>query len=279
MGQNVFFAHQRPQVVAAEHLNLVLLVAGAEAIEEVQEGHPGTQRGGVRGEREIMGFLHAAGTQHRPAGHPAAHHIGVISEDAQRVRGNGASRHVNDRRSELTGDLVHIRDHQQQALRSGEGRSQGALGDRAVQRARCPGLGLHLDDLGNLTPDVRASGRAPGVRRLGHRRRGRDGVDRDDLAEGVRHARGGLVPVHRLPCSCVCHVPQLRTSAIMRGHPSAKASPGARRDHSPKTTHNNSGIAWHLCVLSSLSTRAIAGVEATGAWSCATTCMPRNADS
>ncbi|MPM88411.1 hypothetical protein SDC9_135515 [bioreactor metagenome] len=254
-------------------------MGGAETVEEVQERNAALNGGEVRDRAEIHRFLGVCGREHGETGLAAGHNVGVIAEDRECVGRERARGDVEDAGQQFARDLVHIRDHQQQALRSGEGRSQGALGDRAMQRACCPGLGLHLDDLGNLTPDVRASGRAPGVRRLGHRRRGRDGVDRDDLAEGVRHARGGLVPVHRLPCSCVCHVPQLGTSAIMRGHPSAKASPGARRDHSPKTTHNNSGIAWHLCVLSSLSTRAIAGVEATGAWSCATTCMPRNADS
>ena len=44
----------------------------------------------------------------------------------------------------LAGDLVHVGDHQQQALGGGVGGGQGAGGQRAVHRAGGAGLGLHL---------------------------------------------------------------------------------------------------------------------------------------
>ena len=77
---------------------------------------------------------------------------------------------VDDRRRQLAGDLEHVGDHQEQALRRGERRRQGALLERAVQGAGRARLRLHLDDVGDLAPQVRPAGRGPVVAVLGHRR-------------------------------------------------------------------------------------------------------------
>ena len=38
--------------------------------------------------REVVRFLHRARTEHRPAGHPGGHDVGVIAEDRERLRGH-----------------------------------------------------------------------------------------------------------------------------------------------------------------------------------------------
>ena len=161
------------------------LVASAEAVEEVQERHPRPQRRGVGDEREVVRLLHRAGGEHRPAGRAGVHHVAVVAEDRQGVGGDRAGGDVDDRRRQLAGDLEHVRDHQQQALRRRERRRQRALLQRAVERAGGAGLRLHLDDVGDGAPQVRPAGGRPVVAVLGHRRRGRDRVDRDHLADSA----------------------------------------------------------------------------------------------
>ena len=94
---------------------------GAEAIEEMQKRNARLQRGGMRDEREILRFLHGSRAEHRPTGRARRHDIAVIAEDRKRLRGQRARRDVKDRRRQFAGDLVHVRDHQEQSLRSGEG--------------------------------------------------------------------------------------------------------------------------------------------------------------
>ena len=139
---------------SVEQLDLGDFVRGAEAVEEVQEGHAGLQRGGLGDQGEVLGLLHRVGGQHGEAGLAAGHDVGVVAEDGQGVGGQGAGGDVHDEAGQLAGDLVHVGDHQQQALRRGEGRGQGAGLQGAVDRAGGAAFGLHLDHLGHRAPDV-----------------------------------------------------------------------------------------------------------------------------
>ena len=196
------------EIAVVEQLDLVDLVAGAEPVEEVQERHARPQRRGVADEREVVGLLHRAGGQHRPAGGAGVHHIGVVTEDRQGVGGDGAGGDVDHARRQLAGDLEHVGHHQQQALAGRERRRQRTLLQRAVQRTGGARFGLHLDDVGREPPPVGAAGGGPVVGVLAHRRRRRDRIDRDHLAERVGHPGGGLVPVDARPLWR--HVPSSR---------------------------------------------------------------------
>ena len=132
---------QRAQVVVAELLDLRDLVRRAEAVEEVQEGDARLERRGVRDRGHVVRFLHRVRAQQREAGLAAGHHVGVVAEDRQRVRGERPRRHVHREGRQLARDLVHVGDHQQQALRGREGRRERARLQRAVDgagRARLP---------------------------------------------------------------------------------------------------------------------------------------------
>ena len=180
-------------------LDRVHLVAGAEPVEEVHERDPGAQRGRVGDQGEVVRLLDAGGGDHGPAGHPGGHHVGVVTEDAQRVRGQGTGGHVDHRRGQLARDLEHVGQHQQQALRSREGGTEGALGHRTVQRTGRTGLGLELNHLGNCTPQVGPAGCRPGIRRLAHRRGRGDRIDREHLTQRVRHPGSSFVAIYRRP--------------------------------------------------------------------------------
>ena len=114
--QHQVVRHHGAHHVVADDPDLVDLVRGAEPVEEVHERHPRLQRGGVGDQGEVLRLLHGRRAEHRPTGHPGAHHVGVVTEDRQRMRGQCAGGDVDHARRELAGDLVHVGEHQEQAL-------------------------------------------------------------------------------------------------------------------------------------------------------------------
>jgi hypothetical protein len=74
----------------------------------------------------------------------------VVAEDRQPLGGQRPGRDVEHRRGQLTGDLVHVGDHQQQALGRREGRAERASLEGAVHRPGRATLALHLDDRGTV---------------------------------------------------------------------------------------------------------------------------------
>ena len=78
------------------------------------------------------------------------HHVAVIAENRKRVRGQGARGDVKDRRGQLAGDLVHVGDHQQQALRRRERRRQRPGLQGAVHGAGGAAFALHFDTMGTV---------------------------------------------------------------------------------------------------------------------------------
>ena len=192
-----FLGHQCPQVVVGERLDGVDFVGGSESVEEVHERYPGRKRGRLRDERQVVGLLHRGRPEQREPRLPHRHHVGMVAEDRQSLRCNRSGRHVDDSRGQFTGDLVHVRDHQQQALRRGEGRGQRAALQGAVQSARRSTLALHFDHRRDGAPHIGPLRAGPFVGQLGHRRRRRDRVDAAHLVEPVGDRDGSLVAVHR----------------------------------------------------------------------------------
>ena len=129
-------------------------MGGAEAVEEVQEGHPALDGGQVGHRRQVHDLLRAGRGQQGKAGLTASHHVGVVAEDGQCVGGHGSGADVEHAGQQLTGDLIHIGDHQQQALRGriGGGQSTGLQG--AVDRTCGAALGLHLHHIHRLAEDI-----------------------------------------------------------------------------------------------------------------------------
>jgi hypothetical protein len=197
MGPDELVRQHEANVVVRQLLDLADLVRAAEAVEEVEEGHPRLEGSGSGDEREVVRLLHRPGGREAEADLPAGHHVRVIAEDRQGVGGDGAGGHVHGEGRQLSRDLVHVRDHEQQALRRGERRGQRASLQCAVHRPGGTAFGLHLDDVGHDAPDVLLAAGRPLVGQLAHRRGRRDRVDRDHLTHAVRDRGRGLVPVHR----------------------------------------------------------------------------------
>ena len=108
-------------------------------VEEMQEGHAALRvaPGRCRRSRALPA---RNGAEHGEAGLAAGHHVGMIAEDGQGVRGQRAGRDVHAEAGQFAGDLVHVGDHQQQALRGGEGGGQRCrlAGRRGRRRWRPP---------------------------------------------------------------------------------------------------------------------------------------------
>jgi len=193
-GQGVV-VHQLGVLVVGQHVDLLYLVAGTEAVEEVQEWDAGLDGAQVRHGGQVSGLLDAAAGQHGKAGLTAVHHVGVVAEDRKRMGAHGAGRHVQHAGQTLAGDTVHGGDHQHQALGRGEAGGQRAGLQRAVTGAAGAGLGLHLHQPHRLAEDVLPAVGRPGIGMLGHRAGRRDGVDGCDLGERIGDIRRRLVTV------------------------------------------------------------------------------------
>jgi len=175
----------RQDIVVAQQLDLVHLVRRAEAVEEVQERHARFERRRLGNQRHIVGFAHRTRGQHGPARTADRHHVAVIAKNGQRVGGQRPSGDVEHRRRQLAGNLEHVGDHQQQALRSRERGRQGPCLDRPVTRARRATFALHFDHVRHDAEHILAALRGPFVGELAHIRRRSDRIDRDHLVRLV----------------------------------------------------------------------------------------------
>ena len=171
------------------------LMRGAKAVEEMDHRYASCQCRHLRDQREVLGFLRRVGGKQRAAGGTAGHHVGMITEDRQRMRRQCACRHVQHEGRQLAGDLVQVGNEQQQPLAGSKAGGQCAGRQRAMQRAGGTGFRLHLDDLGHRAPQIGLALRGPFVRPLAHVRRRRDGVDRNDFVAEIGHAGNGFVAI------------------------------------------------------------------------------------
>ena len=101
----------------------------------------------------------------------------------------------------LSCDFVHVRDHQQQALRGRVGGSQRTGCQRTVDGTGSTGLRLHLAHLDGGAEDVLLTVGCPLVHIVCHGRRRGDGVDTRHFGKGVADIRSRVVTVHGLEFS------------------------------------------------------------------------------
>ena len=153
-GPQGIHVHQGTQVLVVQGFDLLDLVGGAEAVEEVEEGHPAVDSGEVGHGAQVHSFLGRGGRQQGKAGLSDAHDVAVVAEDAQGVGAEGPGGHMEHAGQHFACDLIHIGDHQQQPLGGGIGGGQGAGLQGTVDRAGGAALGLHLHHLHRLAEQV-----------------------------------------------------------------------------------------------------------------------------
>ncbi|MPN41340.1 hypothetical protein SDC9_188883 [bioreactor metagenome] len=170
-------------------------MGGAEAVEEMEERNAALDRGKMRNQRKIHHFLNGGGGQHGKPGLSATHDIRMISKDRKRMRGQCARADMKHAGQQFAGDFVHIRDHQQQTLRSGKRRGECARLERAVHGAGGAAFALHFSDAYSLSKQVRSAVGSPIVRNFRHGRGRRDRVNCRYVRKRIRNVRRGGVPV------------------------------------------------------------------------------------
>ena len=193
-----------PHVVVGDEFDLHLFVAGAEAVEEVDDGHAAFKGGHLGDQGHVFGFLHGRGGEHGPACVAHCHDVGVVSEDGEAVGGQGPGGDVHDGAREFAGDLEHVGDHEEQSLRGREGGAKGTRLDRAVVGGGGAGFALHLLHERDGAPDVGTLFSRPLVRPFAHRRRRRDRINGDYLVYCMGHVGDCFIAVQRDHRS-VCH--------------------------------------------------------------------------
>ena len=171
-------------------------MAGAEAVEEVDEGDLALQSGQMGHGRQVHDLLHVALAQHGKAGLAAGHDVGVVTEDVQRLSGHSTGGDVEHGGQLLGCDLVHIGDHQQQTLRGGVGGGQRTCAQRAVNCTGGTGFRLHLHHLDLRAEDVLQAVGGPLVHEVRHGGRRGDGVDGCNLRERIGNVRRCVVAIH-----------------------------------------------------------------------------------
>ena len=126
----------------------------------------------------------------------------MVAEDVQRMGSNAARRNVDNARQQLAGDLIHIRDHQEQALRRRVGGRQRAGCERAVHGARRTGFGLHLRYADFTAEKILSAGSRILIGLISHDRRRRDRIDRSNVGKRIGNMRGSVVAIHGFHFSC-----------------------------------------------------------------------------
>ncbi len=191
--------------------DLLDLMGGAEAVEEVDERHTALDGSEMCHSSEVHDLLRVGLSEHRETGLTTCVDVRVVAEDVEGVGCDTACRDMEHAGQQLTGDLVHIRDHEEQTLRSGVGGGQSACIQGAVDRTCRTCLRLHLLDLDGRTEDVFHTLSRPLIDIVCHRAGRRDRVDTGDFREGVGDPCRSIVAVHRLLLTNDSHKMYLHT--------------------------------------------------------------------
>ena len=185
-----------------DDFDLLDLVRGSETVEEVQERYSAFDGGQMCDCCKVHDFLDGAGAQQGETGLAASHDVGVIAEDAQCVRSQGSCRNVEHAGQEFACDLVHVVDHEEQALGCGVSGGESAGCEGAVDRTGCAAFGLHLDYADFLAEQVLFSMRRHIVHDLSHRGGRSDGENSGNVGERIRDICGSGVAIHGFEFLC-----------------------------------------------------------------------------
>eukprot|EP00701_Giardia_intestinalis_P005123 XP_001708947.1 Hypothetical protein GL50803_39432 [Giardia lamblia ATCC 50803] len=168
-----------------------------EAIKRMDNRVRGIDGCEVRSNGHVHRLLDVLGNHDRASRLPDSHDIGVVSVDRQRVRSNRACGNVEDGGQMLPSHLVHVGDHQQEALGRRVGGGQQTRAESSVQGACSSPLGVHLLNPEGLAERILAALGSPGVDILGHGGRRRDRVDYRCIREEVGHMGSRVTAVYR----------------------------------------------------------------------------------
>ena len=195
-GINCVLIEQLFQISIIHNLNLLDFVRGTEAVEEVQERNTALDSTQMCHACQVHNLLYAALSQQSKAGLTCSHNVLVVTKDRQRACCQRTCRNVEYSRQQLASHFIHIRNHQEQALRCGISSSQRTCLQRAVNCAGGTSLRLHFHQLYCLSKDILFTLGSPFVNNLSHRRRRGNRINCGYISESVRDIRSSCVAVH-----------------------------------------------------------------------------------
>ncbi len=188
--------HHFADIFVVDDFDFLDFMRGAEAVEEMADGHAGLDGSQMRHKGEVHAFLHGAGADEGEARLAGGHDVLMISENAQGVGGQRACRNMENRGEQFARDFVHVGDHEQQALRGRKGAGHGARDQRTVHGARCAGFGLEFPNGDGLAQQVLFACGGPVVSQFAHDGRRRDRIDARDVAQRIGNMGRRGVAVH-----------------------------------------------------------------------------------
>ena len=177
----------------------------AESVEKVQERNTRTERRRMRNDRHILRFLYGVRREHSPARLTASHDVRMIAENRQGARCDGTCRNMKYRARQFACDFVHIRNHQEQALRSRKRRAQRSRRQRTVYGARSSRFRLHFDNRRHRAPNIFFVLCRQIVGNLTHRAGRSNRINRNYFAQRMRNASDRSVGVERYFLFFCCH--------------------------------------------------------------------------
>lgn len=158
------------KLIVIPGFNILHLVGGAEPVEKMQERHAAFDACQMCYRGKVHDFLRIGRGKLGKAGGAAGHNVALIAEYRKRVCRQSACGAMNYAGQHFARDLIHVRNHQQQTLRSREGGCKRAGYEAAVHRARGASLRLHFYNADSLIKYVFTAFGRPLVDKFGHGR-------------------------------------------------------------------------------------------------------------
>lgn len=197
MGANIFIVDHFTHHIIGNLFHLLDFMAGPESIKEVDKRNSCLKGRRLGDEGVIHGLLNVVAGEHGKAGGAGSHHIGMITENGERLGCNSSCCNVKHCGCQLSGNLEHVGDHQQQSLARGKGCCKRAGGKSAVHRTGSSRFRLKLNYVGDRSPNVFSALGAVHISQLSHGRRRSNRINCNYLVCGMGHMGDGRIAVDR----------------------------------------------------------------------------------
>ena len=170
-------------------------MAGTETIEEMQERYRALQCCNVCHNCHISSFLDRAGCQHRETGLTACHNVTVITENGQSMISQSTCADVEYAGHQLASDLIHVRDHQKQSLRSSKRGGQSTCCQRTMNCACSTSFRLHFGYLYGLSEKVQCVMRSTLISSFRHRGGRSDRINSGHITKSISDMADGSIAI------------------------------------------------------------------------------------
>ena len=197
-----FLVDERSELFIAHDLDLLDLMARAEAVEEIDERYAAFDGSKMGNACEVHDLLGIRFCQHRAARRTRTHDVLMVTEDGECVVCKSSRCDVENAREQFACDFVHVRYHEQHALRCRIGGSQRTALQRAMECAGCAAFCLHFDDVYGVTENILLAVSGPFIHFFRHRRGRGDRINSSYFCECVGNIRSSCVAIH---CFYISH--------------------------------------------------------------------------